>query len=103
MFFIYFKTIRFFSIIEDSFVIDNDIRSFFEFDCDFFFEFDFCSFRVFDDEKRVECKKELKENAKLKIDEQFENKNELINKEFLTLLSEKRDDENRVFMTDEMY
>jgi hypothetical protein len=58
---------------------------------------------VFDDEKRVECKKKLKENAKLKNDEQFESKNELINKEFLTLLSKRRDDEDRVFMTDEMY
>jgi hypothetical protein len=58
---------------------------------------------VFDDEKRVECKKELKENAKLKDDEQFESKNELINKEFLALLSERRDDEDRIFMTDEMY
>jgi hypothetical protein len=45
----------------------------------------------------------LKENAKLKNDEQFENKNELINKEFLALLSKKRDDEDRILMTDEMY
>jgi hypothetical protein len=45
----------------------------------------------------------LKENAKLKNDEQFENKNELINKEFLALLSERRNDENRVLMIDEMY
>jgi hypothetical protein len=57
MFFIYFKTTRVFSIIEDAFVIDNDIRFFFEFDCDIFFELNSCSFRVFDDEKRVECKK----------------------------------------------
>jgi hypothetical protein len=58
---------------------------------------------VFDDEKRIECNEELKENAKLKDDKQFENKNKLINKEFLTLLSKTRNDEDRVFMTDEMY
>jgi hypothetical protein len=58
---------------------------------------------VFDVEKRAECNEELKENAKLKNDEQFESKNELINKEFLTLLSKRRNDENRVLMSDEMY
>jgi hypothetical protein len=58
---------------------------------------------VFDVEKRVECNEELKKNAKLKNDEQFENKNELINKKFLTLLSKKRNDEDRILMIDDMY
>ncbi len=111
MFLIYFKTTRIFSTIEDFLVINKDIRSFFEFDfCSFFefdscffFEFDSCSSREFDDEKRVECNEELKKNARLKNDEQFESKDELINKEFLTILSKRRNDENRVFMIDEMY
>jgi hypothetical protein len=58
---------------------------------------------MFNVEKRVECNEELKENAKLKNDEQFESKNELINRNFLTLLSERRNDENRILMIDEMY
>jgi hypothetical protein len=87
MFLIYFKTTRVLSTFEDVRVNRVNFNTSSSFESSFSFEIDSYSSREFEEnDERVEYNKELKKNAKLENDEQFESKNKLVNNEFLALL-----------------